>query len=147
MGVTLTVGGRTIALSVKAASVTLSTYVPGPKGDKGDSFFELPTNSDIGGNRAVGTVSGFTAYADCSASVVAVGLSMGATQSGINCKIQTWGKMVVTGAGWTPNAPVFLSVNGTLTQVEPVHGFSQVVGIAHDSETLLINIEKPINLA
>lgn len=156
MGVTLTVGGRTVALSTpsanvsltaKAATVSLTTYVPGPKGDTGPagtSYYELPTNSDIGGNRAVGTSSGYAVYADSSTPVQAVGITMSATSSGENAKVQTGGKMTVTAAGWTPGAPVFLGANGTLTQTEPTSGISQVLGIAHGSDVILIEINQPI---
>lgn len=150
MGVTLTVGEQEISLSVKAANVTLSTYIPGPKGDTGlpgSAYFELPTNFSIGGNRAVGTSAAFIVYADCSTSSPAIGISRAATTSGTNCEVQTGGKMVVPGAGWTPGGIIYASTNGTLTQTEPTSGFSQKLGVAHDAETIIIEISKPIILA
>ena len=152
--VALTVGENTIALTATAATVGVQTYIPGADGTHGvtgpagDSGFTIPTNSPIGGNRAIATVSGYAAYADSSdTSKVSVGISMGAVVSGVDVSLQTGSKMTVSGAGWTPDAPVYVSINGTLTQTEPASGFSQALGVAHDSETLLIEIQKPVILA
>ena len=156
MGVTLTANGQTVSLSVETgqvtlgisdATVSLSTCIPGPKGDTGlpgSAYFELPTNSDLGGNRAVGTVSGYAAYADCSTPVPAIGITKSATSSGDNTDVQTGGKMTVTAAGWTAGKPIFLSTSGTLTQTEPSSGISQVLGTAHGSDVILIEIDRPI---
>ena len=153
MGITLIVGAQEITLSATAANVTLSTYIPGPQGEvgppgpSGGAGFTLPTNSAIGGNRAVGTGSEYAIYADCSTGIIAVGISMAAVSSGEDVTLQSGSKMIVTGAGWTPGGIIYTSTNGTLTQAEPTTGFSQKLGIAHNAETILIDISRPINLA
>lgn len=153
MSITLIVGAQEITLSTTAANVALSTYIPGPQGEvgppgpAGGAGFTLPTTSDIGGNRAVGTVNGYAVYADCSTGVIAVGISMVAVSSGEDVILQSGSKMTVTGAGWTPGGTIYVSTNGTLTQTEPTSGFSQKLGVAHDAETILIDISRPINLA
>lgn len=156
--VTLTVEGQTIELSATSASVEIQTYVPGSAGadgtdgapgavgPPGGSGFTLPTEISIGGNRAVATVSEFAVYADSLLGLPAVGISTGAVVGGNDVTLQSGSKMAVTGAGWAPGSPVFLSTNGTLTQTEPVAGLSQVLGIAHDAETILIEIVQPITL-
>lgn len=162
MGVTLAVNGQQITLStpaaqvdltVKSATVTLNTCIPGPQGvvgppgPAGGAGFTLATNSDIGGNRAVSVSGGYAAYADSTdETTYCVGLSMGAVSSGADVTLQSGGKMVVSGAGWTEDLPVFVSTNGTLTQVVPVIGYVQQVGMAFDSQTLIIEISEPTYL-
>lgn len=148
MAITLIIGNQIVDLAVTPATVTLNTYIPGPPGPAGEVGFTLPTNSDIGGNRAISTVSGYAAYADCSdITKPAIGVSTGAVSSGSDVTLQSGSKMTVVGAGWTPDQPIYVSTNGILTQTEPVSGFSQVLGVAHDSETIIIEIQKPIILA
>ena len=154
MGIILNVGDQTVNLSVQSGGLSVGTYIPGPQGVPGPpgpasgEGYLLPTDSDIGGNRAIATVNGYANYADCTdPTKQAIGLSMGAVSSGADVTIKSGGKMVITGAGWLTGAPIYLSVNGTLTQTEPTTGFSQVLGMAHSSDTILINIQKQIILS
>ena len=162
MGITLNVGEQAITLSAtepaltlsaRAAVVTLSTCVPGPVGATGPvgpssgAGYTLPTAIPIGGNRALATDNSFAVYADSSViSKSCVGISMGAVSAGDDVTLQSGGKMTVTGAGWTAGSPVYLSTNGTLTQVEPVTGMSQVLGVAHGSDVIIIEVQKPVIL-
>ena len=151
MGITLTVGDQDVTLSVQAAGATLSTYIPGPAGPEGPagaSTFDLQTNSSIGGNRAVTTAGGYAIYADnTDEDKFAVGISTGAVDSGDDVTVQSGGKMTVTGAGWTVGGLVYLSTNGTLTQTEPSTGISQVLGVAHSADVIIIEIRKQVILA
>ena len=161
MSISLTVGGAHVDLEVKAAvmdlevkaaNIELNTCIPGrpgptgPPGPAGGAGFVLPTNSPIGGNRAVATDSNYAVYADCSTGQIAIGISTGAVSGGEDVVLQSGAKMVVTGMNWTPDLPIFTGLNGVLVQVEPTSGFSQYLGMAHDSETIIIEIAKPINL-
>ena len=159
MGISLTVGGSHVELEVKAAvmdlevkaaNVELNTCIPGPAGPPGPAGgagYTLPTEVDLGGNRAIATDNGFAVYADSSSGRPAIGISTGAVSGGEDVVLQSGAKMVISGAGWTPGLPIFTGLNGVLTQVEPTSGFSQYLGMAHDSETIIIEIAKPINLA
>ena len=151
--VTLTAKTAAVTLTANTAAVTLSTYIPGPQGDvgppgpTGGAGYTLPTNSDIGGNRAITSSNSYAAYADnTDETTYCVGLSMGAISSGADVTLQSGGKMTVSGAGWTESLPVFVSTNGTLTQSAPVTGYVQQVGMAFDSETLIIEINEPTYL-
>lgn len=113
----------------------------------GDSGVILPTNSALGGNRAVSTKDQFACYADCDdASISAVGISTGAVVSGVPVELQTSGKMTISAAGFTENNFVFVGSNGVLTQTPSGISFVQKVGIAHSPEILLIDISQPIFL-
>lgn len=131
--------------------LVLSVSGVGPRGPKGDTgppamYFLLPTNTPIGGNRAIGAVDGFAVYADCSVPINAIGMSMGAVSAGEDVKVQFGDTMTVPGASWNPGSLVFLSTNGVLTQTVPSQGISQVVGIAQSQDLLLIDIQMPITL-
>jgi len=109
--------------------------------------YTLPTEINIGGNRALASVDGYAVYADNSLSLPAIGISSGAVVGGNDVNVRSGGKITLTGAGWTPNGVIYLSTNGTLTQTEPITGLSQTIGKAHTSEIIIINIGKPIILA
>ncbi len=157
MAITLTVGDQEVNLavsaaevnlSVQAAGVTLSSYIPGPAGPigpPGTSVYTLETNSDIGGNRALSTEGNYAIYADSTdTSKPAIGISVGAVSSGVDVTVQSGAKMTVSSAGWVIDLPIYLSTNGTMTQVEPTSGFSQVLGHAYKSDVIIIDIQKPI---
>ena len=47
---------------------------------------------------------------------------------------------------WTTNLPVFLGVNGVLTQTAPTSGFICIVGKPFAADTLFINVDRTITL-
>lgn len=107
----------------------------------------LPTNSAIGGTRAIATKDQFACYADGNdITLTAIGISVGAVSSGSPVEVQTFGKMLITGAGFTQNNFVFVGLNGVLTQSPVNTGFLQKVGVAHTPEILLIDVSQPIFL-
>ena len=136
-----------IIVETNKNEVVIEMSGAGPRGEKGDAGsteINLNTNSTIGGNRAISVLDGFAIYADSDLYLHTVGISTTATSSGEECIVQTSGKMIITSAGFTINELVYLSTNGTLTQTEPEYGISQVLGIAYDTDVLLIDIQRPI---
>jgi len=143
----ITATNQVVQLACTIPTVTINTCIPGPVGPAGpvgpssDSGFELATNSDIGGNRAVTLDSEYAAYADhTDLTKSAVGISMGAVVAGTAVVIQSGGKMTVTGAGWTVDGLIYVGVNGTLTQTPPTTGFLQVIGKAYKSDVIIIEV-------
>jgi len=149
MGITLTVGEQEVSLAVQAADVTLSTYIPGPQGDTGPAGppggagFNIPTNSAIGGNRAIGLSGGYATYAE---TVRAIGISSTAVASGVDVTLISAGEMTIPGASFTVDEPVFLAANGTLSSTAPSTGLSQILGVANSATSLIINIQQPLFL-
>jgi len=109
--------------------------------------YSLPTNVAIGGNRAIATSGEYACYADCSdINKPAIAISKGAVSAGDDVPLQVSEKMTISGAGFTPGEYVFVGLNGVLTQTPSTAGYSQIVGVAHSSEILLIEISQPIFL-
>lgn len=112
-----------------------------------DIHLKLLTDQAIGGTRAIASIEGYARYADSNnPDLVAIGLSQGAVSVGEEVTIQQFGKMVMTGAGYTVNKPVYVDSNGTLTQTPAGTEYVQKVGIAHNSETLIVDVSQPIFL-
>ena len=114
--------------------------IPGPAGG---AAISITAGEDLGGQRAVITTNGLAYYADNSNpdhSNIVLGITLGAVSAGDSASIVTLGEL--SGLfGLTPNAPIYLSNNGVLTQVAPVTGFIQQLGTAIVSDRMLVNIQ------
>ena len=120
----------------------------GPAGPAGVSSLVLEASGTIGGHRAVIVNSlGQAEYAD-STDMSHVGLVAGVTT---NAAI-TGGDLTVADNiavteqswNWTPNAPIFLSTLGQITQTPPTVGFSQILGVALTATSAFIRLREPI---
>lgn len=74
-----------------------------------------------------------------------LGMTTGAAMSGY-IDIQTGGAIEEPSWNWTLDTPVWLSVDGLMTQVEPTSGFSCIIGFPISATKLFINIREPIFL-
>ena len=111
-----------------------------------DNLIYLPTNSDIGGHRAVAT-NDYAYYADPTiTNSFCVGISVSAVSAGVDVPLQVSGKLQIPGMSWVVGGCVFVGTNGVLTQVVPTSGFIQKIGIACGSDCVLIEISQPIIL-
>jgi hypothetical protein len=106
--------------------------------------FSFPTEIDLSENRAISLSSGYAIYADNSLDFSSVGISTDTVTGGENVTIQIKGKIIVSGASWTPDGIVYLSTTGTFTQIRPTTGIIQRLGTAYDEETLIIEISSII---
>ena len=115
----------------------------------GDSpGFALEAGHSMNEARAVATIAGKAAYADnTKPGYYAVGIALNNAVVGHETIIQTGGKLVLAGMGWTTDKPVFFEYSGRLTQTPPTSGFSQKIGTASGSDVLIINITQPVILA
>ena len=74
-----------------------------------------------------------------------IGISNAAISSGNIGKVVTSGEVSYSGWNWTRGSQIFL--NGTsLSTTAPSTGFSQMIGTAKDSTTIVIEISQPILL-
>lgn len=140
-----------IVIASNANSVVIAAGSQGPAGIRGHvgisagSSFELIANIDLGGNRVV---TGAAAYADRTNMATigrAIGITLGAANTGLPVGIATSGELDGF-YGLTNNEPVYLSTNGTVTQVLPTTGYLQKLGVAVSPTKLLINIQEPLAL-
>jgi hypothetical protein len=129
-----------ITITEAEPNILVTVSGTGATGANGKAGFTIATAIDLSSNHAIASVDGSAVYADNSLNLSTIGLSIEDTLAGGNVFIQNVGKITVTGAGWTPNGEVYLSTIGTLTQTKPTSGIVQILGIAHDTETLIIKI-------
>jgi len=122
---------------------------PGPAGQPGEASVQFPAGEAIGGHRAVRLIAGRVYYADnteLTGANVLLGVSKGAAVEDALVTIQTLGLMTEPSWAWAPDQPVFVGVNGLLTQAVPVAGFSLMVGFATSPTQIFIGLKMPIIL-
>ena len=109
---------------------------------------EAVAGEAIGGHRVVVLdAAGLAFYADQSnpnhMGLVA-GVSQGAASLAAAVNIMVKGRIIEPSWSWTPFAPVFLGLNGLLTQTVPTTGFLLVVGTAFDATSIFVNPSQPV---
>ncbi|MGH7178872.1 MAG: hypothetical protein ACREJC_15965 [Tepidisphaeraceae bacterium] len=91
------------------------------------------------------------ASADDAAKIDVIGLSLNsAVLLGDQVNVLLNGDIVHSGWSWTVPGPVYLGLNGVLTQVvpsQPVSDFQVVIGIATDVTRLSVDCEEAVSLA
>lgn len=77
-----------------------------------------------------------------------LGITTGAAGDGLEVVVRTRGPLQFDGWSWTPLEPLYLALDGGMTQAppDPVDGavFSQVVGHAESSTTVFLSLQPPI---
>lgn len=71
------------------------------------------------------------------------GVAVTAASSGNSVDVRIFGELTDSGWSWSPG-PVYLGLNGALTQSVPTSGFIAQIGVALDSDSILISIKQPI---
>ena len=148
---------NTTAVNVKVRHenpIKIVSSGEGPRGPRGypgetatasgDSKFVLFTHTPIGGKRLISVENGIAIYASVTENKPAIGLSLESVLGFVFLECQSIGSLIVPGVNWTKDRLVFLTDNGLFTQVPPTIGFSQSVGIAVDTNKLIIEITQPI---
>lgn len=130
--------------------------IPGIKGDKGEpggTEIERPATIDLSGHRIVvldgqgGAI--YASNAELSHSQRIVGMTRHAAVAGAPVALAIYGEITEPSWSWDTTKPVYLGVDGLLTQVVPEFPdakFSVVVGFPISATTLFINIGIPITL-
>lgn len=124
----------------------------GPAGPSGGSALSVVAASSIGGHRVVVlNTAGEPEYADntnSSHTNKILGITLNAGNSGDTLSVVRSGEVVEPTWSWTPNLPVFLGVNGLLTQTVPSTPavFSQVIGFPTNATTLFVHLREPLLL-
>lgn len=127
--------------------------VMGPKGDPGGTTLRRIAARDMSGHRFVfPSASGLVDYASCTNlahALMVLGMTQGAAVAGTPVDVQITDELTEPGWNWTPG-PVFLGVDGLMTQVQPQApdaAFSLVVGQALTPNTIFIKLGIPISLS
>ena len=75
---------------------------------------------------------------------IVLGMTTGAAIAGAPVQIQTGGEITEPSWSWSLGSPVYLGVNGLLTQTPPSSGFSLVIGFPISATVLFINLREPV---
>ena len=161
MAVTGAYGSATVVTSTPTAAtiaaVTTETGAiisgasqgpPGPQGNAGGVLSAVAAQT-ISANTAVALVNGQLVPAQSGTAVQAgnvLGIALNGGQAGATIAIQQSGEMSLSGWNWTLGQPIFVGLNGPLTQTPPTAGFSQVIGIPLSATSISIWLQPPILL-
>lgn len=107
------------------------------------------SSAGVGGNRAVRLDAGDLIYADNTVpgdGNRVLGITVGAASAGSSALVQTEGLMEESSWSWTPDAPIYLSTTGLLTQTVPTSGFVLILGFATSPTQMMIEVKMPITL-
>ena len=121
---------------------------PGPMGPGGSISHTALASVAIGGHRAViNTVAG-VAYADASDPTHiarVVGVTTASAAGGSPITFQSSGKITEPSWAWTPDADIFVGLNGLLTQSIPGAAvFAQRLGFALSPTEMWVELGEPI---
>lgn len=162
MSETIIISRQIGTVYVKVNSV-VSTVVPrtaaviyatrqGQKGVDGvdNKFISYVAGVVLSGNRCVCVNdAGLLIYADSGTLAHAhrvLGITTGAISSGATGSVQVFGEMTEAGWSWSIGSPVYLGINGALTQTAPATGFALAIGFAVTATKIYIDIKQPIIL-
>ncbi len=130
--------------------------IPGPQGAAGEpgqagvAFVPLKASGALGGQRVVrAAFPGYVRYADSSLAADAnhvVGISLNAAVDGATVNVAASGEIVEPTWNWEPDMPVFVGLEGRLTQTPPAAGFSLVVAVATSPTSVVVGVKQPIVL-
>jgi len=125
---------------------------PGPAGPPGGSATQYTASAALSGHTVIAIDSdgeAFYASSDqLSHALRVAGVSIGAAVLGEPITVVSAGLIVHGGWSWTPGSPVFVGLNGALTQSLPVGAvFSRVIGQAVSATGLLVDLQPPIVIA
>lgn len=134
-------------ISLNELKAFLGTVTDGTGTVVSDTIMTLPSDHSLSGHRVVASVSGSLVYAsrtnlDCINNVI--GILKDAVTAGEVASIQYRGYMDEPSWTWQLDKPIFVGLDGYMTQVPPSVGFSQQIATVISATRILINIQEPI---
>jgi hypothetical protein len=146
-------GTASVVNSIPAASVLASqaivmqSIVSAQQGPPGISsgLVQIIAPVDLGGHRVITSDGGYADNTDLSEVGEAIGFTTGAAVQGDLVTIASSGELGGF-SGLIPCLPIYLSVVGTITQIPPVIGFVQKLGMAISPTKIMIHFSDPIIL-
>ena len=132
--------GPEITVSIVAAPVLQLQAVglQGPQGTAGTG--SIIAGLAVGGHRAI-TAQGL--YPTSATLDLVLGITLGAALSGQSVNYVNEGPIVEGSWAWTPGLPIFVGVNGVLTQTEPA-GTMRRIATAITATSLLVDLQPTI---
>ena len=126
--------------------------VAGPAGAAGGAGADYIAASPLSGHQVIAIDSaGQAIYASSDNAAHALriaGVSVAAAAAAAPVTVMSAGLIEHGGWSWTPGQPVFVGLNGVLTQtLPPTSVYSRVIGQAVGATRLLVDLQPPITLA
>ena len=131
-----------LSITEQNTELLLAVGLRGDKGDKGDtgangangalSSYTYVAGEIIGGHRAVIINNNLAYYTDCTNLDhinKPIGISSNASISGGNVTVVFYGEMEESSWNWDITKPIWISINGLLTQTPPETGFSCIIAM------------------
>ncbi len=144
-------GLTTVVKKQELLVTTVSSGIIGPRGPSVGEVLERTSQVTIAGHRAViSTGNDEVGYASNDIEdhqFRVIGITTNAASPGFPIEIRQFGE--ITEPSWSFSVgPVYLGVNGQLTQTIPVSPalFALIVGYAISFTTIVVNIQTPINI-
>ena len=125
------------------------TYKPVSASSSTSIVGSYTASEAIGGHIVVYQTSSGLAIASSSSVAHAnriLGITNGAVTLGADTPVTLSGELIEPTWTFTEGLPVYLSVNGTLTQIPPVTGFILQMGVAVSPTKIAVSIKLPIIL-
>lgn len=144
-----------VELKEEADILVLSEVGPqGPQGEPGvggnATDVVYPAGEAIGGHRCVVVGSDGKVYYASQQELThmnkVLGITTGAVAMGANATIRAFGEMTEPSWNWTLDKPIFLGLNGLLTQTPPTTGFSLIIAFPTSATKIFVEIKDPILL-
>ncbi len=143
-----------VAVEVTEEVVSIVTeQVQGPAGPPGPGTVTndvtYTAGADLSGHRGVKLSGGQAVYissADAADAFEFLGVTTGAAMNGAVATIRTYGVLNEPTWAWDVTKPIFLGIDGALTQVTPAAGFILVIAKALLPTQIFIDPKMPIVL-
>lgn len=142
------------SLRTETATVEVGTRglqgTQGEPGAGGDQIIDARIAANtLGGHRIVRVVAGEVDYAsadDLEHMDDVLGLTLAAAAQGASVQVLREGSITEPSWSWSPGEPLFLGINGLITQTPGANAFDLPVGYAETATTAYITIGTPIEL-
>lgn len=145
--VTVTVSSEAVNLTVSpSASVTRVIGVQGPSGAASNTI-SATAGTNLSGHRVVALYADKAYYATSVNTVYAhsvAGVTTGAAEEGETATIRIQGEMTESSWSWTPGAPLFLGIDGAISESSTTGIYTLRVGHAVTATKVFIHIHQPI---
>lgn len=133
-------------------ALSLARFYQGERGLPGDTSVQVLAGGPIGGHRVVVLEEASAQYAtnqNPQHGMKVLGVTTNAAAAGGTLSVVRSGKVSEPSWSFDTSKPVFLGVDGLLTQVAPTHpaaAFSLIVGFPLSATELFVGLREPLGL-
>lgn len=130
---------------VRTSGIQGPEGIPGQPGPAGSTTIPLTAAQVISGHKALLGTAMYASQDNLAHAGKVIGISANAAAIGEVVNVQASGELNGL-SGLTIGQPIYLGVNGALTQTIPTAGIIQQLGVAVKTDTMIIDIQIPLIL-